>query len=132
MFKLIWNVTQLLFPLVIFQVLAQTNIPFTMLVPENLYSVDSINHQCYQKLASEPRLLLQDVDIFDYDNEIEGENNLNSVVTLRLYGNTAMGYYYVTLFFGSPLQKQNLIMDTGSTITTIPCKGIRTHEFLII
>lgn len=45
-------------------------------------------------------------------------------VTLRLYGSTWLGYYYITLFFGTPPQRQNLIVDTGSTITTIPCTGI--------
>lgn len=62
------------------------------------------------------------LDMFDYDSIKRYESD--SAVTLRLYGNTIMGYYYVTLFFGSPLQRQNLIVDTGSTITTIPCTGI--------
>jgi len=66
-----------------------------------------------------------DDDIHDetYDNDEEGISE--TAVTLRLYGNTVMGYYYVTLFFGSQLQRQNLIVDTGSTITTIPCTGIK-------
>jgi len=63
-----------------------------------------------------------DLDLYGFDQD--EEPNTESAVTLRLYGNTVMGYYYVTLFFGSPLQRQNLIVDTGSTITTIPCTGI--------
>ena len=72
--------------------------------------------------STNTRLLTQDsyMDMFDFDREEPAE----SAVTMRLYGNTIMGYYYVTLFFGSPLQRQNLIIDTGSTITTVPCTGI--------
>lgn len=44
-------------------------------------------------------------------------------VTMRLRGNSELGYYYVTLFFGSSLQKETLIVNTGGSTTTIPCKG---------
>jgi len=40
-----------------------------------------------------------------------------------LHGSSALGYYFTTLYFGTPAQKQTLIVDTGSTITTIPCTG---------
>ena len=45
----------------------------------------------------------------------------NETVTLR--GSAALGYYYATLFFGFPPQKQTVIVDTGSSITAIPCHG---------
>jgi len=48
-------------------------------------------------------------------------NHTPHLVTVRLKGDTELGYYYVTLFFGTPLQKQTLIVDTGSVTTTIPC-----------
>jgi len=69
---------------------------------------------------------MDDDDFHDEIDDIDGERNSETAVTLRLYGNTVMGYYYVTLFFGSQLQRQNLIVDTGSTITTIPCTGRKT------
>jgi hypothetical protein len=47
--------------------------------------------------------------------------NNSLITTLTLKGNTWLGYYYVTLFFGIPLQRQTLIVDTGSSLTAIPC-----------
>ncbi len=73
---------------------------------------DDIQHDAYD--LDDPNI---DVDIEEIDKASEG------AVTLRLYGNTVLGYYYVTLFFGSELQRQNLIVDTGSTITTVSCTG---------
>ena len=49
----------------------------------------------------------------------QDENTL--ITTLTLQGDTLNGYYYATLFFGTPLQRQTLIVDTGSTLTAIPC-----------
>lgn len=96
-------------------------------------------HQLF-KAKSELRILKEGLQFNDNDNDnhddhinddfIDETDSINeeivseTAVTLRLYGNTVMGYYYVTLFFGSQLQRQNLIVDTGSTITTIPCTGI--------
>ena len=91
-----------------------------LVVPsQGLESSESINSTF---TSTNARLLTQNsyMDMFDFDREEPAD----SAVTMRLYGNTIMGYYYVTLFFGSPLQRQNLIIDTGSTITTIPCTGI--------
>lgn len=71
-----------------------------------------------------------DQDIYSDEFDLADEDHVETepAVTLRLYGNTMMGYYYVTMFFGSPLQRQNLIVDTGSTITTIPCTGIIIYK----
>ncbi len=49
--------------------------------------------------------------------------NSSELITMTLRGGTYLGYYYVTLYFGTPLQRQTLIVDTGSPITTIPCQG---------
>jgi hypothetical protein len=39
-----------------------------------------------------------------------------------IYGNTSvLNYYYVDLYVGNPPQRQSLIIDTGSLLTTIPC-----------
>lgn len=43
--------------------------------------------------------------------------------TIVLKGNSELGYYYATLFFGFPPQKETLIVDTGSGITVIPCRS---------
>ena len=43
--------------------------------------------------------------------------------TFALEGNTDLGYYYVTFSFGTPPQRQTLIVDTGSSKTIVPCKG---------
>jgi len=59
--------------------------------------------------------------------EIKQHNvNLNQphVTTVRLYGDSTLGYYYVNLFFGSNYQKESLIVDTGSSITAIPCTSM--------
>jgi hypothetical protein len=47
----------------------------------------------------------------------------SDIKTVRLYGDSTLGYYYINLFFGSNLQKASLIVDTGSTITAIPCSS---------
>ena len=59
-----------------------------------------------------------------YQTKIESSNVTSDIVTTRLRGDTELGYYYITLFFGTPLQKQTLIVDTGSVTTTIPCIGL--------
>ena len=46
--------------------------------------------------------------------------------TTRLFGSFDLGYYYVNLFVGSPPQKQTVIVDTGSSLTAMPCSGILT------
>jgi len=43
--------------------------------------------------------------------------------SMPLYGNSTIGYYYIEAFVGSPPQKKALILDTGSHLTTFPCKG---------
>lgn len=40
-----------------------------------------------------------------------------------LYGNATLGYYFVNVYLGEQLQKESLITDTGSSLTTLPCKG---------
>jgi hypothetical protein len=42
---------------------------------------------------------------------------------MSVFGGTMLGYYYTTLFIGNPPQRQTLIVDTGSPITTFPCKA---------
>ena len=43
--------------------------------------------------------------------------------TVRLFGSSWLGYYYVNIFVGSDPQRESLIVDTGSTITAVPCHG---------
>lgn len=34
-----------------------------------------------------------------------------------------VGYYYTTLWVGTPLKKRTLLLDTGSSLTAFPCSG---------
>jgi len=70
-----------------------------------------------------PSKFLRHLEDDSVNAQIKTTNNTDTqLVTMRLKGDTELGYYYVTLFFGTPLQKQTLIVDTGSTTTTIPCQ----------
>lgn len=37
-----------------------------------------------------------------------------SFVTVKIFGNTTLGYYYVNLNIGDPPQRQSMVLDTGS------------------
>jgi hypothetical protein len=40
-----------------------------------------------------------------------------------IYGNSSsLNYYYVNIYIGDPLQKQSVIIDTGSHLTAVPCR----------
>jgi hypothetical protein len=42
-----------------------------------------------------------------------------------LYGNTSsLNYYYINLYIGKAQKRQSLIIDTGSMVTTVPCKPL--------
>lgn len=58
-------------------------------------------------------------------------NSTTTPVTMRLKGSTDLGYYYVSLFFGTPIQRQTLIVDTGSMTTVIPCTGMYNSKDLV-
>ena len=127
MFKFLPLAVPLVLALFISPALAFDPVPvYDLPFDDDDYSLDSSDCDHYP-CDHQHRTLTGDSDAdFDgYDQDEEPETE--SAVTLRLYGNTVMGYYYVTLFFGSPLQRQNLIVDTGSTITTIPCTGNRLN-----
>lgn len=40
-----------------------------------------------------------------------------------ILGTLALGYYYAFLWIGSPPQRASVILDTGSSITAIPCSS---------
>ena len=49
--------------------------------------------------------------------------------TSKLHGNsTDLMYFFVDVYFGSNKQKQSLIVDTGSTITAVPCSVLCTSK----
>lgn len=51
-------------------------------------------------------------------------NSLNSKgISIPLTGSADIGYYTVDVFVGTPPKKQSLILDTGSNLMIIPCKG---------
>lgn len=56
----------------------------------------------------------------------------SSIHTVKLLGNIDIGYYYVNIFVGSPPQKQTVIVDTGSSLTAIPCSGNKKKERKIL
>ncbi len=46
----------------------------------------------------------------------------NMQYSTHIYGNTsALNYYYVNIYVGTPSKRQAVIIDTGSLLTTIPC-----------
>ena len=47
----------------------------------------------------------------------------NSIRNITLSGNATLGYYFIDAYIGTPPQKQSLILDTGSNLTIVPCKG---------
>lgn len=47
--------------------------------------------------------------------------------TMELIGNATYGFYCVHLYFGPKMQKECLIIDTGSTATIIPCSGCSNY-----
>lgn len=66
--------------------------------------------------------ILKSETLFRYLEDVQGSNYAN-LKTVRLYGDSTLGYYYINLFFGSNYHKASLIVDTGSTITAIPCRS---------
>ena len=44
---------------------------------------------------------------------------------ITLHGNVTLGYYYMDVYIGNPLQKQSLIFDTGSHETIFPCEDCK-------
>ena len=86
----------------------------------------------YQRRYPSSRAFLPEITESSITNRNlkETSNYTAPPVTMRLQGNTDLGYYYVTLFFGTPIQKQTLIVDTGSMTTTIPCSG-KTNQAIL-
>lgn len=48
-----------------------------------------------------------------------------SIRNITLSGNSTIGYYFIDAYIGTPPQKQSLILDTGSNLTILPCKGCK-------
>jgi hypothetical protein len=43
--------------------------------------------------------------------------------TLNIYGNYSIGYYFAPIFIGESHDRKDLILDTGSSLTTFPCSN---------
>jgi len=41
--------------------------------------------------------------------------------TIKIHGNVSLEYYFINAYFGTPPQKQSLIIDSGSDFTAFPC-----------
>lgn len=62
----------------------------------------------------------------EQENSLCGDNRpqyATGVETTQLIGGSDLGYYYITLYFGTSRQKQTLVVDTGSALTTVQCEG---------
>lgn len=46
--------------------------------------------------------------------------------TVGLRGDVDIGYYYTSMFIGYPPQMETVIIDSGSSITAVPCTSIKT------
>lgn len=49
------------------------------------------------------------------------------VATERILGWRGCRYFYVTVKLGSPAHEYSLILDTGSTLTYVPCSDCGSH-----
>jgi hypothetical protein len=67
--------------------------------------------------------LVTDLEELDAVSSQSGKD----VQTVTIYGNSSLGYYFVDLLFGAKKQRQSLIIDTGSTITCLPCNSKIIH-----
>lgn len=47
--------------------------------------------------------------------------------TLELIGNATLGFYCVNVYLGSKMQRECLIIDTGSSTTIVPCEGCKNY-----
>ena len=100
----------------ILTIAATTPTNVRLMIPENNHLFDSFSQFSSQPLFKHKRHMA----FLPFHNDLDN----NNTVTLSLFGSTDMGYYYTTLFVGNPPQRQTLIVDTGSSITTFPCKSI--------
>jgi hypothetical protein len=49
----------------------------------------------------------------------------NHLDTSGIYGNSSsLYYYYMNIYIGTPMKKQSLIIDTGSSFMGVPCKSV--------
>ncbi len=55
--------------------------------------------------------------------------NLNQLPhDTQIFGNTSsLNYYYGEILIGEPPQRQSLILDTGSSLTAVPCQPYCKH-----
>jgi len=57
--------------------------------------------------------------------KLSHETNSEGSETSIIHGNsTSINYYFITAYFGTPPQKQALIIDTGSSLTGVPCEKL--------
>lgn len=63
--------------------------------------------------------------------EMEAYTPHKSDYTIAIDGSIHLGYYYATFFLGYPPQKQTFIVDTGSSITAVPCSGKKNIQIII-
>lgn len=67
------------------------------------------------------RLLDDEENILDESSLLNDGYHRN----VEIFGNSTLGYYYVSLYIGEKHEKFDLILDTGSPITTFPCSDCK-------
>jgi hypothetical protein len=49
--------------------------------------------------------------------------------TVPIFGNGSIGYYFVNIYLGEQAQPASVIIDTGSSLTCLPCTGsLKTNK----
>lgn len=124
--------------------------PFFFFILFSILYLTSINHQVsnHNSQGQDLRLIeenrpkkrnpLNDSDILKNHEAISSKNSSSNpqnntkkskndpdsrIRTFPIYGNYTLGYYFLDVYVGIKAQKQSLILDSGSSVTTFPCKG---------
>jgi DNA-directed RNA polymerase subunit N (RpoN/RPB10) len=59
-----------------------------------------------------------------YKQKVRNLNHLEDILgdSTPIFGNSSsLNYYFVNIYIGNPPQKQSVIIDTGSHLTSVPC-----------
>ncbi len=82
---------------------------------------------CFQYITNNNSSLLLNITPLKKELKLK-PRNLDHIIELKgdssvIFGNSSsLNYYYVDIYIGEPLQKQTVIIDTGSPLTAVPCQ----------
>ena len=78
----------------------------------------------YNSLSTEIKLLSIPYPYLPFNSNIEN-SKIRNLSEQFIYGSAfKLNYYYSNLYIGEDMQKQGLILDTGSSITTATCSPL--------